>query len=82
MWEYVVTNHDFGQLVAFCFLAMAILAWHGINTWRKHQAVMIEADLKLEMVSRGMSAGDIERVLAAKLSSDPVSRYTQPTVKS
>jgi predicted negative regulator of RcsB-dependent stress response len=82
MWEYVVTNHDFGALVAFCVLAMAIVAWHGTNAWRKHQATKLEADLKLEMVSRGISAGDIERVLAAKLSSDPVSRYSQPNVKS
>jgi hypothetical protein len=82
MWEYVVTNHDFGQLFAFCFLAVAIVAWHGINTWRKHQAAKLEADLKLEMVSRGMSAGDIERVLAAKLSSDPASLFGQPSVKS
>jgi hypothetical protein len=71
MWYSMVTNHDFGQMVAFCALMATIVAWHSTTAWRKHMAAKMEADLKLEMVSRGMSAQDIERVLAARLSGDP-----------
>ncbi len=36
-----------------------------------------EVDLKMEMVSRGMIAQDIERVLAARLSGDPSSTESE-----
>jgi hypothetical protein len=71
MWYSMVTNHDFGQMVAFCALMVTIVAWHAITAWRKHLAVKAELELKMEMVSRGMTAQDIERVLAARLSGDP-----------
>jgi len=70
MWYSMVTNDDFGQMVAFCALMLTVVLWHAITAWRKHLAIKTEADLKMEMVSRGMSAQDIERVLAARLSGD------------
>jgi hypothetical protein len=37
-------------------------------TWRKHSVAKMELDLKSEMVAAGMSADEIQRVLAAKMS--------------
>jgi hypothetical protein len=48
-----------------------IMAVAGMATWRKHQATKLEAELKMEMLARGMSAEEIERVLAAKSTSKP-----------
>jgi hypothetical protein len=48
--------------------ALTILGLAGMWTWRKHRTAKMESDLKLEMLSAGMSAEEIERVLAAKLS--------------
>jgi hypothetical protein len=67
MLEKLAANNDFGQMVAFGFLMLAVVAWHGISAWRKHRALQLEAELKMEMVSRGMTADDIERVLIARL---------------
>ena len=77
MWYSMASNHDFGQMVAFCALMVTIVAWHSTTAWRKHMAAKMEADLKMEMVSRGMSAQDIERVLAARLSGDSSVAETQ-----
>jgi hypothetical protein len=43
-----------------------IIAIAGMLTWRKHQATKMETELKMEMLARGMSADEIERVLAAR----------------
>jgi hypothetical protein len=48
-----------------------IIAVAGMLTWRKHQATKMETELKMEMLARGMSADDIERILAAKAESKP-----------
>jgi hypothetical protein len=49
-------------------IALTILALGAMRTWRKHQAMKMEAELKMDMLDRGMSANEIEHVLAAKLS--------------
>ncbi len=48
-----------------------IIAIAGMVTWRKHQASKMQTELKIEMLARGLSADEIERVLAAKPSSKP-----------
>ncbi len=50
-------------------IAITALLITGMIVWRMHQKTKLEIELKLEMLSRGMSADDIERVLAAKVSS-------------
>ena len=56
------------------------LATVGISAWRKHAAAKMDMELKLEMLSRGMSADDIERVLSAKSSRVDLEE-TQPYAK-
>jgi hypothetical protein len=57
-----------GALIAVGLPALTILAIAGMVTWRKHRATKFAHDLKAEMIAAGMSADEIERVLAAKLS--------------
>jgi hypothetical protein len=56
------------MIIVFGTIAITILGVAGMWTWRKHQGVKMESDLKAEMIASGMSANDIERVLAAKMS--------------
>ena len=53
-------------VIVFGVPALAVLCVFGMSTWRKHQATKMENELKAEMVAAGMSAAEIERVLAAK----------------
>jgi hypothetical protein len=46
---------------AFLVAIVGIIVWHWYK-WRKRE---IDANLKLDMLARGMSAEDIERVLSA-----------------
>jgi hypothetical protein len=55
-------------LIVFGSIAGTILGLAGMRTWRKHQAAKMESDLKMEMLAANMSAEDIERVLAARMS--------------
>jgi hypothetical protein len=67
MWESL--NREPGMLPMILFWAMiflVILATYGLKTWRKHEAAKMEYELKLEMINRGMTADEIERILAAK----------------
>ena len=56
------------DVTAIVFLALAFLAgmivWLTLQ-WRLHRRTEIEAALKQEMLNRGMSAEEIERVLRA-----------------
>jgi hypothetical protein len=54
------------MLLLWGMIFLCILVSYAIKTWRKHEAAKMEHELKLEMLSRGMSADEIERVLAAK----------------
>ena len=53
-------------LAVFCLIAVIVLPLAGMKTWRKHQATKMDADLKMEMIARGMSADEIERILTTK----------------
>jgi len=55
-------------LTFFLLLTVTIVTLAGMKTWRKHQATKIDAELKMEMIARGMSADDIERILTTKSS--------------
>jgi hypothetical protein len=57
-----------GALIVFGVPMVTILCVAGMRTWRKYQATKLEHDLKAEMIAAGMSADEIERVLAAKMS--------------
>jgi hypothetical protein len=55
------------MFIVFGSIAATILGVMGMWTWRKHEATKMEHDLKSEMVAAGMSADEIQRVMAAKL---------------
>jgi hypothetical protein len=55
------------MVIVFGSIAATILGVAGMFTWRRHQATKMEHDLKSEMVAAGMSADEIQRVMAAKL---------------
>jgi hypothetical protein len=57
-----------GLIILACVTAVAVLM---ILLSHRRKAVRdeMEATLKMEMIERGMSADDVERVLAAKISS-------------
>jgi hypothetical protein len=62
-------------VVVFLVLAflMALIVWLTLQ-WRLHRRTEIEAALKHDMLSRGMTADEIERVLKASRSSAADSR--------
>jgi hypothetical protein len=47
--------------------AMCITPWV-LSNWRQMKQDQLDAELKRDMIERGMSAEEIERVLAAKSS--------------
>lgn len=68
MWETLQASPDqYGAVIVYSVVALAILGAVGIKAWRKNEAGKRDAELKLEMLARGMSADDIVRVLAAKV---------------
>jgi hypothetical protein len=76
MWETFQTNPgEFGMVATYSLIALAVVAAIGIKAWRNNEAGKRDAELKMEMIARGMSADEIERVLAAK-SDDPKTAVT------
>jgi hypothetical protein len=54
--------------IVFGTMALSILGVAGMLILRRHQATKMAHDMKMEMLAHGMSADEIERVLAAKAS--------------
>ena len=50
-------------VISGCLIVLGSVA---IKAWRQNEAHKREAELKMEMVARGMSADEITRVLAAE----------------
>jgi hypothetical protein len=67
--------------IFFIMLFLSIIAGAAIPAWRKHAADKMDHDLKLEMVARGMSADEIERVLKAQSATKADLDETQPHPK-
>jgi hypothetical protein len=77
MWE-TLRGQDVTGMVVACFICLAFVAAKAIGAWRDREVVRLAAELKMEMISRGMSAEDIDRVLGAQLttpSSDKSREY-------
>lgn len=53
------------MFVIFAFLTITSVAHTIGHYWTKYQRITMDASLKHEMIQRGMSADDIEKVLAA-----------------
>jgi hypothetical protein len=82
MWDSL--SNDPGSAVMaifFIMLFLSIICAGAIPAWRKHAAAKMDHELKLEMVARGMSADEIERVLTVKSSQKLDLDETQPYPK-
>ena len=67
MWEAFQSNPSaMFSVIFWTTVGIVTLGCVGIKAWRKNEAGKRDAELKLEMIARGMSAADIERILAAK----------------
>ncbi len=75
MWE---TFHDRPQdlaaVLAISAICVAVVLVAGIKAWHRNETKKHETEVKLEMISRGMSAEEISRVLAAKLDDSTLSQ--------
>ncbi len=71
LWNILTGEPE--RLRAACFYVLPILVTillvFGLKAWRMNEANKRDAELKIEMLSRGMSADEIVRILTAK--SDP-----------
>jgi hypothetical protein len=65
-WEKLFTP---GVIFWVAVAAMCIAPW-AFYYWRQVKQDQHDVDLKREMIARGMSAEEIERVLAAKSNKD------------
>jgi len=54
-------------IIVFGSMALTLLGVVGMLVWRKHRTTQMASEMKLEMIATGMSADEIERVLAAKI---------------
>jgi hypothetical protein len=54
-----------GAVLAISSVCLAVVLNVAIKTWHKNETKKHDTELKLEMISRGMSADEITRVLAA-----------------
>jgi hypothetical protein len=54
-----------GGSIAFCVLCISLAVYYCVVEWRKARVAQIEAELKREMVHKGLPADEIERVLKA-----------------
>ena len=67
MWEAFNSDPEkLGAVLAIASICVAYVAVKAIKAWGSNEAKKHDTELKLEMISRGMSADDITRVLAAK----------------
>jgi hypothetical protein len=82
MWEILSGDPDRLRAAVFYVLPVCatVLGAVGIRAWLKNEAGKRNVAMKMDMLNRGMSATDIERVLGAELS-DARLRETTPYVK-
>jgi predicted negative regulator of RcsB-dependent stress response len=67
MWDVFRSDPEkLGGVIFWAIIVIGVLGYAGIKAWRYNEAGKRDAELKLEMVAKGMSAADIERILAAK----------------
>ena len=62
MWETLLNNPIF---LVFAFLTITGIVASLSHAWRKVKQAEIEAQLKSEMIQRGMSAEEIKKVIEA-----------------
>jgi hypothetical protein len=83
----LLTRLDGGEFLGFCGILLALVGIvGGISVaitkvvaahMRKSQLDEMEATLKMEMIQRGMSAGDIKQVLEAKMGGSKTNPFVE-----
>jgi hypothetical protein len=58
-------SDDFGPGIAWAALFVSVAAYYIAVEWRKARQAQIEADLKRDMIQKGLPPDEIERVLKA-----------------
>jgi hypothetical protein len=58
-------------VVAMIGTALVFIVWIVAAHWKRVRQLQIEASLKQDMINRGLSAGDVERVLWASSTPPP-----------
>jgi hypothetical protein len=81
MWQTLITSDDFATVAFWALVCGAFVATAAMEMWRKHQATKMATELKLEMLARGMSADEIERVIAVRPGNSKGPAPTQPDAK-
>ena len=72
----LASSDEFDIAMAAIMVTMTVaLVWIITHQWRKVHVAAYNARLKQLMIERGMSAGEIERVLQAGGRSDAVKRF-------
>jgi hypothetical protein len=67
MYDLFVQSPEAAVVLGLCALvAITIIVITGMVLWINHLKVKSDAELKLNMLDRGMSVDEIERVLAAR----------------
>ena len=61
-WEWI---GGLGGGIGFAALCFSFAAYYMMVEWRKAHQARIEADLKREMIQKGMPAEEIERIIKA-----------------
>ena len=61
----LATGDDIGSGIAIAGMAAGVAAYFVAVEWRKARQAQAEADLKREMVQKGLPPDEIERVLRA-----------------
>jgi hypothetical protein len=81
LWNILTGDPDRVRVACLYVLPVlvTILVVFGLKAWRLNEAHKRDADLKLEMLSKGMSADEIARVLNTK--TDLRLKETVPYIK-
>lgn len=60
-------DEELAIVIFFACVAITVVGTVLAVQWRKLKSQELEADLKAEMIQRGMTVDEIERVMAARL---------------
>ena len=58
-------------IILFADVTVVFVVWIIASTWKRVRQLNIEASLKQDMLTRGLSAADIERVMGASSAGTP-----------
>lgn len=79
MWDtFNIDPKQLAAVLAISAICIAFVANVAIKAWQENEAKKHDTELKLEMISRGMSADDITRVLTASSDGSTLAKIDLP----